>query len=112
MIEAEKKARQNEEEPSEDDSGEEHSDDDADDALEEDSGNDEKGAPKPAPRRRRRTGGVTNGGVRVTEEDLRAMALYKAGRMDTWDTFTTKQGPWVEFADRPEVSTRSDPSLS
>ncbi|KAI0774191.1 hypothetical protein C8Q74DRAFT_816465 [Fomes fomentarius] len=109
LIEAEKKARQDEEEESEDDSGEEQSDNDADDAPEEDSGDDEKGAPKPGPPRRRRTG---TSGVRVTEEDLRAMALYKAERIDTWDTFTTKQGPWVEFADRPKVSKRSDPTLS
>lgn len=39
----------------------------------------------------------------ITEDDLRAMAKYKVERRHAWDQFDSKQGPWKEFAEQPEV---------
>ncbi len=57
-------------------------------------------------RRRRRIGRVTLG-VKVTEDDLRAMAQYKAERLDAWSDFPSKQGAWQEFYERPGVRNMS-----
>ncbi|TFK92196.1 hypothetical protein K466DRAFT_595433 [Polyporus arcularius HHB13444] len=57
-------------------------------------------------RRRRRSGRVTLG-VKVTEDDLRAMAQYKAERLDAWSDFPSKQGAWQEFYERPGNEKRS-----
>lgn len=39
----------------------------------------------------------------ITADDLRAMAKYKVEKRHVWDQYDTKQGPWKEFAERPEV---------
>ncbi|KAI0719644.1 hypothetical protein C8T65DRAFT_636017 [Cerioporus squamosus] len=61
---------------------------------------DDKRYPRAAPPVRRRRGRVTTG-VKVTEDDLRAMAKYKAERLKGWDRFPSKQGAWKEFFERP-----------
>ncbi|KAI1795156.1 hypothetical protein LXA43DRAFT_914523 [Ganoderma leucocontextum] len=42
----------------------------------------------------------------ITADDLRAMAKYKVEKRHVWDQFDTKQGPWREFAERPEHRSR------
>lgn len=39
----------------------------------------------------------------ITTDHLRAMAKYKVEKRHVWDQYDTKQGPWKEFAERPEV---------
>ncbi len=39
----------------------------------------------------------------ITTDDVRAMAKYKVERRHVWHQFDTKQEPWREFSERPEV---------
>ncbi|PIL37073.1 hypothetical protein GSI_00765 [Ganoderma sinense ZZ0214-1] len=42
----------------------------------------------------------------ITEDNLRAMAKYKFEKRHVWNQYGTKQGPWKEFAERPENRNR------
>ena len=57
-------------------------------------------APKPKPKPMVRP----QGGLPVTDEDLRAMARYRFAMGGDWDKQRFKIPRWQEFADRPEVS--------
>lgn len=76
-------------------------DDDEDDDDDDDDGRTEKPGDGHvrAPCRRRH---ITMG-VKVTEDDLRAMAKYKAERLEKWSKFPSKRAAWEEFAARPGV---------
>ncbi|KAI0677166.1 hypothetical protein C8Q78DRAFT_1142026 [Trametes maxima] len=58
----------------------------------------EDSGPRGRSRKRRR--------MRVTEEDLRAMAKYKVANYNTWNR-TSRMERWREFAERPENRKRS-----
>ncbi|KAI0750771.1 hypothetical protein C8Q80DRAFT_1153847 [Daedaleopsis nitida] len=59
------------------------------------------------PKPKRRINHRVNAPTRVTDDDLRAMAQYKGERLHLWDSFPTKQGPWMEFAGRKENQKRT-----
>ncbi|RPD81206.1 hypothetical protein L226DRAFT_131932 [Lentinus tigrinus ALCF2SS1-7] len=82
-----------------------HEEDGREDEEEKESSDDEpsvEGTSRVAPTvvRQRRRGRVT-AGFKVTDDDLHAMAKYKAERLKGWSDFPSKQGPWKEFSERP-----------
>ncbi|RDX55524.1 hypothetical protein OH76DRAFT_1478161 [Lentinus brumalis] len=93
---SESESSSEEEEDAEEEEGTEDEDSDQSSEDEANAGRTSRAAP---PTRRRRA--RTTHGIRITEDDLRAMAKYKAERLHRWSDYPSKQGAWKEFSERP-----------
>ncbi|TFK92197.1 hypothetical protein K466DRAFT_659461 [Polyporus arcularius HHB13444] len=93
---SESESSSEEEENAEEEEGTEDEDNDQSSEDEANAGGTSRAAPSTRGRR-----GRTTHGIRVTEDDLRAMAKYKAERLHRWSDYPSKQGAWKEFSERP-----------
>ncbi|KAI0750770.1 hypothetical protein C8Q80DRAFT_1153843 [Daedaleopsis nitida] len=62
-------------------------------------------------RSKRKSQNRTGPGKRVTEEILRAMAIYMVEKADEWDSLGSQQARWAEFAARAENTPPNGRSL-
>ncbi len=104
---SESESSSEEEENAEEEEGTEDEDNDQSSEDEANAGRTSRAAP--STRRRR---GRTTYGIRVTEDDLRAMAKYKAERLHRWSDYPSKQGAWKDFSERPGVRRTHDVGFS